>query len=174
MVQPCMFSFSNAERGFSLFELIMVIVVMGIVAAVAAPFMTTGFQSYVVGRDIAETDGQARLALERMSRDLRNIRSPADLTIASSGDITFMDIDGNSTRYCLGAVGGCPGATGELTRNSQPLAAGISALSFTFLTKSVAGTSVASQVYYVTVAFTATQGTITKSYQTTVNPRNFP
>ena len=59
-------------------------------------------------------------------------------------------------------------------RNSQPLATGISALTFSFLTKTGAATAVAANVFYITVAFTATQNTIVKSFQTTVSPRNFP
>ena len=160
--------------GFSLLELIMVMVVLGIVAAVAAPFLSASFQSYFTGKDISETDWQARVALERMSRELRSVRAPADLIITSANDITFTDVDGNSTRYCRGTVGGCPGAAGELTRNNQPLATGISALTFSFLTRTGAVTAVAANVFYITVAFTATQNTIIKSFQATVSPRNFP
>lgn len=160
--------------GFSLFELIMVIVLLGILAAVAAPLMSSGFRAYFVGKDIAETDGQARVAMERLSRELRSVRSPGDLTISSASDISFVDVDGILARYCMGAVGGCPGTAGEFMRNSQPLAAGVSGLTFSFLTKTVAATAVAAQVFYITVDFTATQNTISKSFQVTVSPRNFP
>ena len=166
--------FCRFALGFSLLEMIMVIVVLGIVTAVAAPFMRAGFQSYFIGKDISETDWQARVALERMSRELRSVRAPADLIITSANDITFTDVDGNSTRFCMGTAGGCPGTAGELTRNSQPLATGISALTFSFLTRTGAVTAVAANVFYITVAFTVTQNTIIKSFQATVSPRNFP
>lgn len=160
--------------GFSLFELIMVVVLLGILAAVAAPLMSSGFRAYFVGKDIAETDGQSRLALERLSRELRSVRAPSDFTISSISDISFVDVDGISARYCMGAVGGCPGIAGDLMRNSQPLATGVSGLTFSFLTKTAAATAVAAQVFYITVDFTATQNTISKSFQVTVSPRNFP
>ena len=163
-----------AESGFSLIELIMVMVVLSIVAAVAAPFLRASFQSYFIGKDISETDSQARVALERLSRELRSVRAPADLIITSGGDMSFTDVDGNSIRYCMGTVGGCLGAVGELTRSGQPLATGISALTFTFLTRTGAATAVAPNVFYITVSFTATRNTISKAFTATVSPRNFP
>ena len=160
--------------GFTLVELLMVIVLFGIVAAFAAPVMQGGFRSYFTGRDISEVDWQARVALERMTRELRMARAPADLVLASADDLTFVDLDGNSVRYCAGAVGTCPGAAGELTRNSQPLATGIGSLTFSFLTRTGGATATPALAYYVSVSFTATRNTITSTYQSTVAPRNFP
>lgn len=163
-----------ASAGFSIMELVMVVVIFGIVAAVAAPFLRSAFQGYFTGKDIAETDWQARVAVERMTRELRTIRAPADLTITSASDITIVDTDGNSIRYCMGTVGTCPGIAGDLMRNAQPLATGIGGLAFTFLTRASAATVTPAQVFYVTVSFNATQNAVTKSYQITVSPRNFP
>jgi prepilin-type N-terminal cleavage/methylation domain-containing protein len=164
----------GTQRGFSLFELVMVIVVFGIVAAVAAATMGSGFRAYFTGRDIADTDWQARVALERMTRELRAIRAPADLAITSASDITFVDIDGASIRYCQATIGTCPGTAGELMRNSVALASGVGGLQFTYLTRTGAATGVPAQVFYVNVAFTVTQGTMSGTYQGTVGPRNFP
>ena len=164
---------ANRAGGFSIMELVMVIVVFGIVAAVAAPLAASGFRAYFTGRDISETDWQARVAVERMTRELRAIRAPADLAAASASDITFVDTSGSSIRYCLGAVGGCPGVAGDLMRNAQPLAGGISALTFSFLSRGGAVTGAAT-AFYVTFAFTASQNAVAKTFQSTVSPRNFP
>jgi len=161
-------------RGFSIMELVMVLVVFGIISAVAAPLLANGFRAYFTGRDISETDSQARAAIERMTRELRGIRGPGDLTAASASDISFVDASGTSVRYCLGAAAGCPGAAaGDLMRNGQPLAGGISGLTFSFLSRGAAATG-AGGAFYVTVAFTASQNAVSKSYQATVSPRNFP
>lgn len=162
------------DRGFSLIELIMVIVVFGIVSAVAALIMDNGFRAYFAGRDITEADWQARVAAERMTRELRAIRAPADLVITSASDISFADAEGQVIRYCQATIGTCPGAAGELMRNSQPLAAGIAGLGFSFLTRTGVATAVPAQVFYVIVDFTAQQGTISRAYRFAVSPRNFP
>ena len=161
--------------GFSLIELVIVIVLLGIVSAVAAPFAINAFNAYFTGRDLVETDWQARVALERMTRELRTVRAPAAITMTSGSDLSIVDVDGNAIRYCLGTVGTCPGATGELTRNTQPLATGISGLAFSYLLKDGKTTTAApASVYYVVVDFTATQGVNSRTYQATVSPRNFP
>lgn len=165
---------ARVARGFTLVELLMVIVLLGIVAAVAAPAMHSGFQAWFTGRDISEADWQARVALERMTRELRSVRAPADLALAGAGDLTFVDIDGNTIRYCMGAVGTCPGAAGDLMRNSQPLASGVSALTFAFNTRTGGATATPALAFYVSASFTATRNAIAKSHQATVAPRNFP
>ncbi len=162
------------QLGFRVIALIMVIVLFGIIAAAAAPLLQTGFQSYSTGKDISETDWQARAAIERMTRDLRAIRAPTDITISSASDVTYVDTDGNTVRYCMGAVGGCPGTAGDLMRNGQPLATGVSALTFTFLTRAATATATPSAVFYITFGFTDTQNGISKGYSATVSPRNFP
>ena len=165
-----------SAAGFSLFELVMVIVLLTIVAAVAAPFASNGFKAYYTGRDLAETDWQARVALERMTRDLRSVRAPADITMTSGADLSIIDVDGTTIRYCLGTIGTCPGASGELMRNTQPLATGVSGLVFSYLTRAnpPVTTAVPANVYYIVVDFTATQGSNSRPYQATVSPRTFP
>ena len=128
----------------------------------------------MLGQMIREAGFEVVLAANGNEGIAQYRSAPADLIITSANDITFTDVDGNSTRFCMGTAGGCPGTAGELTRNSQPLATGISALTFSFLTKTGAATAVAANVFYITVAFTATQNTIIKSFQATVSPRNFP
>ena len=158
--------------GFSLVELVVVIVLLSIVAAVAAPMVGNGFKAYFTGRDLVETDWQGRVALERMTRELRTLRAPADITMTSASDLTFLDIDGNSVRYFLS---NCVLTICELTRNTQPLATGISGLAFSYLLRDGKTTTVTpASVYYVIVDFTATQGGNSRTYQATVSPRNFP
>ena len=152
----------------------MVIVVLGIIAATGAQMMGAGFKAYFTGKDITEMDWQARVALERITRELRSVRAPTDITVTPTNEITFVDVGGNSIRYCMGTIGTCPGAVGELTRNTQPLASGVSNLTFSYLDRTGVATATPALVFYIVVSFTATQNSISKPYQATVSPRNFP
>lgn len=159
------------QRGFSLIEMVMVIVILGIISTVGAQLMGTGFQLYFTGRDSLGVDSQARVALERMTRELRTVRPATGLTMAAN-EVTFTDVDGTSVRYCMGTVGTCPGTAGQLMRNTQVLAGGVSGLSFVYTNSNGVVTAVAAQVYYISVQFTVTQGGIARDYRATINPRN--
>lgn len=152
--------------GFSLVELIVVIVLTGILAALGAQMLGKTVESFAFSRDVTKGDWQARVALERLTRDLRMVRAPANLTIVPATAITFSDTDGNNVNYSLSGS--------NLMRNTQPLADGISGLAFTYL-RSDGNTAAAStsEAYYITVSFDVSRSTATTSLRATVHPRNF-
>ena len=160
------------QQGFSLFEMVLVLVILSIAAAVGAQLMGAGFQVYFTGRDNLGVDAQARLALERLTRELRAVRVGSGLSLLPAYEANFIGVDGTTVRYCLGAVNGCPGAAGELMRNGQVLAGGISGLSFVYTRQNGTVTTDPDEVLYISLRFTATQGGIVSPYQATVSPRN--
>ena len=155
---------SMQERGFSLIEMILVIVIVGIIATVGAQLMGTGFQLYFTGRDTLDVDAQARLALERMTRELRAVRPATGLTMVPATEVTFTDVDGTAVRYYISA--------GDLLRNTQVLAGGVSGLNFVYTDNGGAVTAIPAQVRYISFQFTATQGGMSSTYRATVSPRN--
>ena len=156
-------------RGVSLMEMIIVIVILGIIAGFSSTLLSGGFDAYFSERDLADTVWQGRLALARLNRDLRTVRSPtpSDLTISPATQITFVNTSGNTVSYALSGT--------TLMRNSQPLADGISNLNFSYIGNDGSTTvTSAAAVYYISASFTVVQNGASRDERTLIHPRNFP
>jgi type II secretory pathway pseudopilin PulG len=161
---------ARRSKGDTLMELIFVIVILGIVATIGSLIITRGINAFFGGRDITRADWQARVALERMTRDLREVRTPTstDITTFTATQFTYNDIFANNVSYTLSGT--------TLTRNTQPLADNISAVNFSYLQRDGNTTAAtAAQVFYITVQLTVTSiSGISVVYRDTVRPTNFP
>ena len=133
-------------------------IVVGVLATIGATVMSGGFRTYFLGREIAQDDAQGRLALERMSRELRAVRSTADLNISVQNQISFTDLSGTAIAYRLNATSQIERSQNGVAGLYQPLADNVSALTITYLhndgvnTESWGGSP--ALVYYITVALT--------------------
>ncbi len=169
--------------GFTLIEMLTVIIILGVVAAVGARLMSGMFQSYFAARDITSSDAQARVAFERMTRELRQIRSATatDLDVASAAQIRFIDMDGNGVCFYRDA------ATNRLMRSADGPATACGATSAQPLSDFVAGlifayylnddrttTAVPASVCYVTVRVDVQDNNVSDTLRSTIHPRNIP
>lgn len=151
--------------GFTLIEMTIVIALIGVVAAALTPMIAGMFASYSDQRRFADKDEQARLALERMLRDLRTVRAPADLS-GGGASITFTDIDNAVTTYSLAGT--------QLLRNGDVLATGVSGLAFSYYDRRGAAVAGAAIPYYIRVQFSLTTDTgVASAHAGEVHPRNF-
>jgi len=156
-------------RGFSLVEVIVVIVVLGIVAGMGAIVVRDGMLGYLRGREITSADWQGRLAFERITRELRDVAPPGYSSIAATScgtsTFTFSDISSTPISYTL--------STTTLLRNGQPLADNVSGLRFYCLQSDVQPTVTPANVYYITVSMIVSTANTNATYRDTVRPRNF-
>src|SRR5882762_5669190 len=121
--------------GFTLIEMVVTLVVAAALVGLGATLISGGFRTYFLGREITQNDWQGRLALERMTRELRAVQTAtaANLDIGTAGQITFNDFAGNTVVYRQ------TGNTIERSQNAaafQPLADNVSTtspLSFSYL-----------------------------------------
>ena len=96
-------------EGFSLVELIMVIAILGILAAFVGPVLFNAMRSYDQAQKGVQTQAKMRYAMERMSRELREIRRQAtdatllDITSMTATSLAFFKTD--STPVAIAAAG---------------------------------------------------------------------
>ena len=149
--------------------MVMVIIIMAVLSGLGANLLANGFRAYFMGQDLSEINWHGRVAMERMTRELREARSPtiADLTIVPATEITFVRSDNVAVRYWRVA--------NTLMRNTDPLADNISVLNFTYLQgDGVTVAATPAEVRYVTVVLRASVGGTDFDLRDTIRPRSFP
>ena len=161
-------------RGFTLIEMIAVIVVTGAIFALGGIMLGHSFESYKLSREVSDVGWQGRLAMERMVRELREIRSHAatDITTWSAGTIDFYNTAGNRVRFYQSGTQVLRSADGGVI--SQPLADNLSAtngLLFDYYDSSGAVAAAVTDIYYITVRLHIQEGGIDETYRVTVKPR---
>jgi prepilin-type N-terminal cleavage/methylation domain-containing protein len=168
------FSVARRTLGFTLIEAVVVLVVAGVLATIGAAVMSSAFRAYFLGREIANDDWQGRFALERMTRELRSVQSPAVLNIGVAGQIAFTDSASTLIVYRRNA------ATSALERSQdggssfQNLAENVSALAFAYLQNDgQTDAATANVVYFITVQATVASANVTTVYRATVKPTAF-
>ncbi|MHB1951451.1 MAG: prepilin-type N-terminal cleavage/methylation domain-containing protein [Acidiferrobacteraceae bacterium] len=164
------------QSGFSLIEMVIVIILLGIISAIGALIIHGGFDAYFAERDINAADAQAQIAAARMTRELRVIRTPtaADLPVMTASAVSFVDMAGNTITYQYDA------ATQTLTRAenggaAQTLADHVASAAFSYWQSDAQTPATsAANLDYVTIQMTITRGVSSLTYRTTVHPRDFP
>jgi len=161
-------------NGFTLVEIVITIVIVSILASIAAMIILQGVKSYSIEDQRSNVHYQSRLAMERMAREIRLIRSRTDILNANMNptSILYTDIQGIQMGFRLN-VGNIE-RTQDNGTTWQTLASGVTALTFTYLQQDgVTPTAVAATLWYVVIDMTDQQGTETLSMRTRVHPMNF-
>ena len=161
------------SKGFTLIEIVITIVLIGILSGVAAMIIMQGVRAYSDEQSRSVVHYQARLAVERIAREARLIRSCADINgrpvINPSSTLSFTDINGNAVIFSV--------AGGNLSRGGDILAMGVNAQPFNFLNRSGALITdcgaAPNDIWFVEIDVTSIQGTESLQIRTRVHPMNF-
>lgn len=157
---------TRRDQGFTLIEMVVTITILGGVSIALGSMIIEMFQSYSSQQQFTDQDAQARLTLDRMLRDVREARLPADLS-APGTSLVFTDITNTAITYALSGT--------QLLRNGNVLADGVSALSFSYYDNAGATLAAAAGTRYIAAQFTLTTADgIANTVRGVVSPRNFP
>jgi prepilin-type N-terminal cleavage/methylation domain-containing protein len=105
----------RSQKGFTLVELIVTLVLVGIIGTFTTLFMYTGLNGYLRAKDTSEGALKAQIALDRISLELRDIEKidlvtfsddtridytsatlPYNRKILYSGGVISLDVNGNA------------------------------------------------------------------------------
>lgn len=149
--------------GFTLIELVMVMVIISVISITVGKIMFQGFKSFNTAQSATEVDWQGYIAISRLVNDIHDMGDPALITSMTSTQLTFSNMSSTTISYQLSGT--------NLLRNSIVLARGISALAFVYLDKNGAVTATATNVRYVKMTMTVTDDNITSSLSTMAGVR---
>lgn len=82
---------TRCATGYTLIELIMVIVVIGVLAGVSSFFLARAIDIWQIEKSWEENVTEGRMAMDWMVREVREIKSTADIYIADDDNLQFLN-----------------------------------------------------------------------------------
>ncbi len=87
------------KKAVTLVELVMVIAVAGIIGVTLGVYVSTTLDSWALSRTERDIVFSARLALNRMIREIRQVKGVSDINVFNSDEFSFTDINSNSINF---------------------------------------------------------------------------
>ncbi|MBU0759935.1 MAG: type II secretion system GspH family protein [Candidatus Omnitrophica bacterium] len=159
------------NKGFTIIELIMVIVIAGVLTAGTAPYINAVIERWQFLQFRNEAGTQARNALDWMVREIREVKDNNSFDIADSSRLKFTNSSDISIDYTLSG--------NTLMRNSDALVSGVNSLQFEY--RNVQNNIMSSlplssgqrkQIWRIRVILTLSSGGETLTLETDIFPRN--
>ncbi len=175
--------YSISNKGFTLIEVLMVIVLLGIVGATVSSLLFQGARSLEVQDKRGTITAEAALAFERMTREIRLMRcttagvscnpTSSDLTAMTATEIRFVTTDewGRGFRLNAGGLYLRDGSTG--IDPEYLLAGNVSALTIEYLKADGTAAAAVGDVWRINVTMTITDGAESVDFKSSVHPRSF-
>jgi prepilin-type N-terminal cleavage/methylation domain-containing protein len=158
-----------SEKGFTLIELIIVMSLISIIAAFVSMFFVYDVDMYTKLTNNAEGLQTSRIAMQRISTELRQIMSADSIQLASATEIRFIDSNDSLIYYNFSGD--------KIYRNNTAMLNSVSEFQLSYFNASDNQLSVPvadpTEIMTIDLAFKTTLDAQEIDYNTTILPRNF-
>ena len=137
---------TRSVRGFTIFEIVISLLVIGVIAASSANFLSSAFTNYFTGINATALSLEAAVAMKKMDLELRNAIS---FSVINPTQVSFTTVDGLTVTYSLS--GTTLSRTGTTT---QPLSKNVSSLSLNYYASNFGTTATLTAVRAVNISVT--------------------
>lgn len=131
MVHELLTPARRAEAGFTLAELVIVIVVISIVAVTFSAMFIEAVKTYQFMDAEKDMLQDVRYAEERIARELKRVKNDTSVTAASASTLTFVDRNDATVSFSWSGVSGA-NLLYTKAGSSQTLAKGVDSLAFQY------------------------------------------
>jgi prepilin-type N-terminal cleavage/methylation domain-containing protein len=160
----------GSQKGFTLVELIVTIVLVGIIGTFTTLFVYTGLNGYLTVRDTSEGALKAQIALDRLSLELRDIDSITAFNADSRIDYTSRTLDGNR-QILYNVVDGDGVISVNGGSGAQKLLDGVISFNMTLITQlDLNGDNTDDEVEAIEISFNTEQ--VGRVFSARIFPRN--
>ncbi|RJQ41238.1 MAG: prepilin-type N-terminal cleavage/methylation domain-containing protein [Nitrospiraceae bacterium] len=149
------------SKGITLIELVIVMVLIAIVAVVVANALSTGIDAFFTTDNRKEALDQARVAMDRMAKEIRNLPNSAGVIASGSPQLCFSMLDGTNNPVTVNYSYSNPNIRRESPSaactpgNGQTLATSITSFSFEYIQADGASAATFSSVTTKRIRITA-------------------
>ncbi len=134
---------SSRQVGFTLVEMVTVILILGILVVGVSSFVIFGTRIFVESSSIDQVLGQSRFAVERMTRDIRNsVPNSVRIRTDNSGNfqcIELLPIEASSSYLTLPIYPNASALTGTIVDNNISVGNGLFAIVYPLANESITG-----------------------------------
>lgn len=164
------------SKGFTLIELVIVITIIGIITGIVGSILLGAIDAWTFKFNRQDILSDSKLAMNRMVREMKEVKNRAKVTTADLSEFSFENIDSVDITYALSGT--------DLDRiedeTANTLAENVSSLTFTYFdadgddeieTPIVAPSK--TDIRRIRINLTLTKNEETLYLQSDVSPRNF-
>lgn len=119
------------EKGVTLIEIILSVIIIGIIGIIAAEAFLYSTRSVMTGDAVREATQVNRLAMDRMIREMRNVRNNLCVATATANTFSFVDSNNKTITYSWSGTSGDPLLRTE-NATTNTIVGSVNSLAFTY------------------------------------------